>query len=120
MQQRHNEANIMSELNAKLRDKLRNLTQWRIDPSLIEFPGSTPEIRGGNAIVSQALLTGPSDPRGAVKESKHFISDGPSSDGKATPLKESENDGHRSEAKQGVGYKDKGEDQTSERQVRES
>lgn len=55
-----------------------------------------------------------------MKESKHFISDGPGSDGQAPQLKESEADDHRNEAEQEVNSKDKGEDQTSERKVRDS
>ncbi|KAG9029249.1 hypothetical protein FS837_003603, partial [Tulasnella sp. UAMH 9824] len=115
MQQHHNEAKTMSELNAKLRNKLQNLARWRIDPSLIEFTESNLEIRGGNAIVSQAFLVLPPEPRGGVKESKQFINDGPGSDGQNPQLKEREKEGHGREAKQGVKDKDKGEDQTRER-----
>ncbi|KAG8910128.1 hypothetical protein FRC00_008807, partial [Tulasnella sp. 408] len=44
-------------LSAKLRDKLMKLAKWRIDPSLIEFQGDTPEFEGGHATVSRALFT---------------------------------------------------------------
>ncbi|KIO28948.1 hypothetical protein M407DRAFT_21854 [Tulasnella calospora MUT 4182] len=44
-----------SRLNAKLRDKLDQLAQWRIHPSLITFPKQAPEFHGGYATVSGAL-----------------------------------------------------------------
>lgn len=34
-----------------------SLAQWRIDPSLLEFPGGARPFRGGNATVSKAFLT---------------------------------------------------------------
>ncbi|KAG8919101.1 hypothetical protein FRC01_001478 [Tulasnella sp. 417] len=39
-----------------LRNKLKKLEVWRIDPSLIEFPDDTREFRGGFATVSRAFL----------------------------------------------------------------
>ncbi|KAG8966830.1 hypothetical protein FRC05_002393 [Tulasnella sp. 425] len=47
--------------SAKLRAKLERLAQWRIDPSLIEFPGGASEFRGGHATVSRAFLASTSD-----------------------------------------------------------
>ncbi|KAG9050006.1 hypothetical protein FS837_008186 [Tulasnella sp. UAMH 9824] len=47
--------------SSKLRNKLEKLAQWRIDPSLIEFPQNAPEFFGGFAKVSQGLLA--SSPR---------------------------------------------------------
>lgn len=44
------------QLSAKLQDKLEKFAQWRIDPSLIRFPGEAAEFRGGYATVSRALL----------------------------------------------------------------
>ncbi|KIO33117.1 hypothetical protein M407DRAFT_17982 [Tulasnella calospora MUT 4182] len=40
----------------KLREKIEKLAKWRIDPSLIEFPGDAFELHGGHATVSRALL----------------------------------------------------------------
>ncbi|KAG8935037.1 hypothetical protein FRC00_011507, partial [Tulasnella sp. 408] len=34
-----------------------SLAQWRIDPSLLEFPGGARPFRGGNATVLKAFLT---------------------------------------------------------------
>ncbi|KAG8910401.1 hypothetical protein FRC01_006350, partial [Tulasnella sp. 417] len=41
------------------RNKLDKLAQWRIDPSLIEFPPDAREFRGGFATVLQGLLAFP-------------------------------------------------------------
>ncbi|KAG8932156.1 hypothetical protein FRC01_000204 [Tulasnella sp. 417] len=43
--------------NSKLRNKLKRLARWRIDPSLIEFPKDAHEFRGGFATVSRAFFT---------------------------------------------------------------
>ncbi|KAG8962812.1 hypothetical protein FRC05_005097, partial [Tulasnella sp. 425] len=56
------------QLSDKLRAKLENLAQWRLDPSLIEFPGDAQEFRGGFATVSQAHLA--PTPNGQTSEPK--------------------------------------------------
>ncbi|KAG9040552.1 hypothetical protein FS837_000463 [Tulasnella sp. UAMH 9824] len=47
------------ELSVNTRRRLEKLTQWRINPDLLEFPEDAPKFEGGYAIVSKALL-GPS------------------------------------------------------------
>ncbi|KAG9027661.1 hypothetical protein FS837_004196 [Tulasnella sp. UAMH 9824] len=54
----------------KLRNKLEKLVQWRIHPSLIEFPQDTREFCGGFAKVSQGVLTAPSRAAGVAIESE--------------------------------------------------
>ncbi|KAG8916604.1 hypothetical protein FRC01_002968, partial [Tulasnella sp. 417] len=62
------------------RSKLKNLADWRIDPSLIEFPGDAREFRGGFATVSQTLLAPASPAKGDESESEHTTNQPPSSE----------------------------------------
>ncbi|KAG9050008.1 hypothetical protein FS837_008188 [Tulasnella sp. UAMH 9824] len=63
----------------KLRKRLEKLAQWRIDPSLIEFPADVREFRGGFATVSQGRLVSSSRADGGAIQSKHFTGEHPSS-----------------------------------------
>lgn len=45
-------------------EKLNKLAEWRIDPSLIEFPKNATELQGGHATVERALLKIPSNKSG--------------------------------------------------------
>ncbi|KIO20487.1 hypothetical protein M407DRAFT_29894, partial [Tulasnella calospora MUT 4182] len=56
------------------------LAQWRIDPSLIDFPENSREFRGGYATVSEALLASSSTVEGAGDESEHTTDKHPDSD----------------------------------------
>ncbi|KAG9040800.1 hypothetical protein FS837_000170 [Tulasnella sp. UAMH 9824] len=67
-------------LSAKLLGKLEKLARWRIDPSLIRFPGNGPEFRGGNATVSRALLSLPSDVQRNGDKSENTTGERPISD----------------------------------------
>ncbi|KAG9024195.1 hypothetical protein FS837_005450, partial [Tulasnella sp. UAMH 9824] len=49
------------ELSTKLTAKLEQLAQWRLHPSSIKFLEEAPEVQGGYATVSRALLAAPSD-----------------------------------------------------------
>ncbi|KAG9025774.1 hypothetical protein FS837_004821 [Tulasnella sp. UAMH 9824] len=42
--------------SAKLVEKMQKLSKWRIDPSLIDFLEDAPELHGGHATVSRAML----------------------------------------------------------------
>ncbi|KAG9020083.1 hypothetical protein FS837_008605, partial [Tulasnella sp. UAMH 9824] len=42
--------------SVKLAEKMQKLAKWRIDPSLIDFPKGAPELHGGHATVSRAML----------------------------------------------------------------
>ncbi|KIO20490.1 hypothetical protein M407DRAFT_29897 [Tulasnella calospora MUT 4182] len=66
--------------SSKLRNKLEKLAQWRIDPSLIDFPENSREFRGGYATVSEAFLASPSSAQGAGNESEHTTDRHPDSD----------------------------------------
>ncbi|KIO17469.1 hypothetical protein M407DRAFT_32856 [Tulasnella calospora MUT 4182] len=66
--------------SSKLRTKLEKLAQWRIDPSLIDFPENAREFRGGYATVSEPFLASPSSAEGAGNESEHTTDRHPDSD----------------------------------------
>ncbi|KAG9050005.1 hypothetical protein FS837_008185 [Tulasnella sp. UAMH 9824] len=58
--------------SAKLRNKLEKLAQWRVDPSLIEFPPDSREFTGGFATVSQGLwASNPSPAEDRTNKSEH-------------------------------------------------
>ncbi|KAG8921275.1 hypothetical protein FRC01_000325 [Tulasnella sp. 417] len=78
--------------SSKLRKKLDRLAQWRIDPSLIEFPPDAREFRGGFATVLQGLLASPS-----------LTEDDANERGSKAPIPQSHNDTeeHREEAEEG-------------------
>ncbi|KAG9025793.1 hypothetical protein FS837_004816, partial [Tulasnella sp. UAMH 9824] len=65
---------------SKLWKRLEKLAQWRIDPSLIEFPPDALEFRGGFATVSRGLLSSSSGATGGVNESEHATDEAPSLD----------------------------------------
>lgn len=54
--------------------------QWRIDPSLIEFPGGTSEFHGGHATVSRTLLASTSDFKDIANKSEHQTDSRPNLD----------------------------------------
>ncbi|KAG9041362.1 hypothetical protein FS837_012366 [Tulasnella sp. UAMH 9824] len=64
--------------SSKLRKRLEKLAQWRINPSLIEFPVDAREFRGGFATVSQGFLASSSRTEGGANESKHLTDEPPS------------------------------------------
>ncbi|KAG8899230.1 hypothetical protein FRC01_010617 [Tulasnella sp. 417] len=65
--------------SSKIREKLEKLSQWRINPSLVEFPEVTPEFRGGYATVSRGLLTSRSNVEEPPHEAGHITDERPDS-----------------------------------------
>ncbi|KAG8926512.1 hypothetical protein FRC00_002852, partial [Tulasnella sp. 408] len=66
---RHETAFHGFELSTKLRAKLKQLSPWRIHPSSIKSLEGAPEIQGGYAVVSRALLAVPPDAKEGLIDS---------------------------------------------------
>ncbi|KIO20488.1 hypothetical protein M407DRAFT_29895 [Tulasnella calospora MUT 4182] len=73
-------SSILFLYSSKLRTKLEKLAEWRINPSLIDFPENAREFRGGYATVSEAFLASPSSAEGAGNESEHTTDGHPDPD----------------------------------------
>ncbi|KAG8959915.1 hypothetical protein FRC05_007214, partial [Tulasnella sp. 425] len=72
----HNTSSGASPPSAKLREKLNKLANQRIDLSAVEFVNGAPELRGGYATVSRALLVSPSSGHDITNQSDPIKTDG--------------------------------------------
>ncbi|KAG8894487.1 hypothetical protein FRC01_012929, partial [Tulasnella sp. 417] len=103
-------------------NKLDKLAQWRIDPSLIEFPPDAREFRGGFATVLQGLLASPpfaeddANERGSKSPKHRPDSDSPEF-GNEVQAKDKEEDGPTAGGESDHTH---GEGRTAERKVQRS
>ncbi|KIO17474.1 hypothetical protein M407DRAFT_32861 [Tulasnella calospora MUT 4182] len=102
--------------SSKLRTKLEKLAQWRIDPSLIDFPENAREFRGGYATVSEALLASSSGAEGAGNGPEHTTDGHPDSDTRNLQSQEPEDDQRGQNERSGSHITDGENDQAKDEQ----